>query len=268
MVTRSSLKNEISPAYDKGEALGSDPTGRNLRYDMLGNLRTTNDIGALGVVSGSSQAPSTGLNVILEAPYENGRMKTTLSSSNVLPMSQPYNVNPWNINDPSKIKTIAKNYVDWILVQLRSDLSNTKYSKPAILTEDGAVLNTDGSSFSFSDINPGQYYVVIKHRNHLSIMSSTKVQINNNEKINYNFTDAAGKAYGVNPMVLLNDGKYAMFAGDGDINGSVNVLDFSTVANNILLVGYAQGDIDMNGSTNILDYSKINKNLLKVSNVP
>ena len=67
-------------------------------------------------------------------------MSTSLSSSNLLPLQQSYNVNPWNINDNSILNNVSTNYVDWILVQLRNNLTDTKYSKAAILTKDGTVI--------------------------------------------------------------------------------------------------------------------------------
>jgi hypothetical protein len=254
--------------WQQKHILGQDPTGRSFAYDILGTLRTTNDIGAVGAVNLNTQSPISGLSVILEGPYSKGIMKTILNSSNLIPSEQPYNKNPWNINDKSVINNVAKNYVDWILIELRDNLANTNYSKAAILTEDGTVINSDGTPFSFSNIISGQYYIVIRHRNHLAIMSSAKINIENNKKINCNFTDSQSRAYGENAMSNLGDGKFAMIAGDVDANGMINNLDFSKIANNILFRGYAQGDTDMNGIMNVLDYSFVSKNMLKITHLP
>jgi hypothetical protein len=255
-----------SIAIDAGADLGNDNIGNKIAG--RGYVSGTVDIGAFEYDGGNSQSSPTGLKVLLEAPYENGKMRTTLTSSKLLPLSQPYNVSPWNIVGDIILSSTSENYVDWILVQVRSDSLTTIYYKVGILTEDGTVLNPDGSPFSFANLPTGEYYLVIKHRNHLAIMSSKKILIEKNKNVNYDFTDSQSKAYGVNAMAKLNDGRYAMLAGDGDANGVVNVLDFGTVANNILFRGYAQGDIDMNGTVNILDYAKINQNLLKRSFVP
>ena len=258
------IGDTYTDAYGTHE-MGKDPTGRSFAYDIFGNLRTTNDIGALGAAGGTA---SSGLKVIIEAPFENGKMKTNLASSNLLPLNQPYNVSPWNINDNSVITSIAANYVDWILIQLRDDSTNTRYSKAAILTDVGIVLNSDGSPFSFSSISSGQYYIVIRHRNHLDIMSAGKVQIENNVKVDYNFTDSQSKAFGPDAMANLGNGKFAMFSGDGDVNGTVNVLDYRAVADNIYFAGYAQGDLGMNGIINVLDYSFVIKNIFRKTQLP
>jgi hypothetical protein len=248
--------------------LGQDPTGRSFAYDIFGNFRTSNDIGAVGVAKGSLRSPNNGLKVILEGSYSNGNLKTDLVKAQLLPSKQPYNVHPWNITGDISLTNGSENYVDWVLVQIREDLTNTKYWKVGILNNDGLVLNPDGTSFSFSGLATGEYYLIIKHRNHLSIMSAQKVFIEKGKPVDYDFTDSQNKAYGGNSMADLGDGKFGMIAGDGNADGVVNVLDYSSVANNILSRGYAQGDMDMNGVMNVLDYSFISRNILKKSNLP
>ena len=257
------IGDSYTDSYGKHQ-LGKDPTGRSFAYDLLGNLRTGNDIGAVGT---GGITESAGLRVILEGPYkENGEMKTTIMASNLVPLEQPYDQSPWNINDKSIIKSVSSSYVDWILVQLRDNLTDTKYSKAALLTNNGTVINSDGSLFSFSNISSGQYYIVIRHRNHISIMSSTKVQINDNEEVNYDFTDSESKAYGQNPMADLGNNKFAMIAGDTNADGVIDDSDFKSVGKNIFTLGYAQEDLDMNGAVNVLDYYFINKNISKSAN--
>jgi hypothetical protein len=166
------------------------------------------------------------------------------------------------------MNTVSENYIDWVLVQVRENLNETRYSKVGILSDKGTVLNPDGSSFSFSGLPAGEYYLVVKHRNHLSVMSRQKIMIEKGIPVEYDFTDSQSKAYGENAMADLGDGKFGMVAGDGDANGVVNVLDFGTVANSILVRGYAQGDLDMNGVMNVLDYSFINRNMFRKTNLP
>ncbi len=235
------------------------------------NLWVNSDAASLQVTSpnpGGDSKLVTGLKVYLEAPFQNNSLDVKLNHSGVFPLKQPYNRNPWNYNEDIKIGDIKPNYVDWLLVELRDNLTNTKYRKSGILVENGIILNTDGTNFSFNNIVSGSYYIVIKHRNHISIMSSKKVSITERVGINYDFTTSVNSAYGNNALVKLGNDKFGMFAGDADANGVVNNLDFGIVANNIPKRGYYQGDLDMNGVINVLDYSLINKNILKSSNVP
>lgn len=257
-----------STYWSETHTLGQDPTGRSFAYDILGNLRTTNDRGAIGVGDNSGIIPQTGLRVLLEGCYINGKMRTDLNSINFIPLLQPYSVNPWNVYGDVILNNVSTNYVDWVLVQTRENMTDTRYSKVGILTEDGQVVNPDGSPFSFTNLPTSEYYLVIKHRNHLGIMSAQKIFIGRGEPVEYDFTNSPSKAFGDNAMVNLGDESYAMIAGDGNADGIVNVLDFGSVANNILSRGYSLGDMDMNGVINVLDYSFISRNLLKKSNLP
>ncbi len=209
-----------------------------------------------------------GLRVYLEAAITINTMKPLLNNADAFPKSQPYNVPPWNLDHRGEINKIKDNYIDWVFVELRENLTKTLYRKSAILTVDGNILNPDGTDFSFINIDSGEYYIVVNHRNHLSIMSSQKVHIEKETKINYDFTSSPSTAYGLNSLVALDGGKYAMVAGDVDANGIINNLDFGVVANKIPMREYHQGDADMNGTVNVLDYYYINKNILRKTNLP
>lgn len=213
----------------------------------------------------SDTISNTYLKVFLEAPFKDFVMNNILFKKHLLPQTQPYGIQPWNYSSNSKLSLFKDNYTDWILVELRSDINSKLYAKEAILDRDGNVLNINGNHFTFENINNGEYYIAIRHRNHISVISSSKIQIRNNEPILYNFTDSQSKAYGKNPMVEIGNNIFALYAGDADGNGIINNLDFGIVANNILKTGYNSGDIDMNGIINILDYSIINNNILKSS---
>jgi len=132
---------------------------------------------------------------------------------------------------------------------------------------DGTINNHDGFNLIFSDIVSDKYYLVIRHRNHLSIMSSQKLQVNNNETKMYDFTDFQFKAFGMDAMSKLGDAVYGLYAGDSDANGKINSLDFSVVSNKLPSIGYDISDLDMNGATNVLDYKLINKNMCKSTKV-
>ncbi len=209
-----------------------------------------------------------GLKVFLEAAYiNNNKMNTLLVKSELFPQKQPYNSSPWNLDISDNINEIKADYVDWVIVELRENLTNILYQKNGIITTDGTIVNTDQTPISFINISSGNFYIVIRHRNHLSIMSAEKIPIINGQKINYDFTISSNSAYDANTLLNLGDNKYGMIAGDADANGVINNLDFGIVANNIPFRGYIQGDLDMNGILNVLDYSFINKNIFRKSNV-
>jgi hypothetical protein len=221
------------------------------------------------ISSQNSQSKNGGLKVLLEGAVNNsGTMNSGLVESNSFPMTQPYNSSPWNFNNNESVNILRSNFVDWVLIELRNDLNNTSYRKTGILTVDGNIINSDGTPFSFSSVNNGNYYIAIRNRNHLSIISSVPISVIVNEAINYDFTISASASYGNKSQVKITGNKFAMIAGDADGNGIVNNLDFGIVANSIPAKGYLPGDLDMNGIVNVLDYSKINANILNKSSVP
>ena len=75
----------------------------------------------------------------------------------------------------------------------------------ALLTQTEQVL------LSLMEFPEGDYYIVIEHRNHLSVMSKNKVTLPNVTV--YDFTTAQDKAYGTNPMADLGGGNLVCMSG-------------------------------------------------------
>jgi len=118
------------------------------------------------------------LTVFLEGPYNTGQMQTTIISS--VPLIQPYNTSPWNYDGEEAFDAIPENVVDWVLIELRSEIQGSSViaRRAAFLKNDGSVVDLDGaSSVQFDDVSSGDYFVVVSHRNHLEIMSSTKLSM-------------------------------------------------------------------------------------------
>ena len=78
-----------------------------------------------------------------------------------------------------------------MLVELRiTDNGSAVASKSAFLHKDGRVVNDDATSGVIElDASDGDYYIVIKHRNHLAVMSQNKVSLNSASSVLYDFTN-------------------------------------------------------------------------------
>ena len=262
-----------SPAINSGTPVIS-PIGINRTFDADGNEAPVGnwDIGAyeFGSTGGGTNNINVNLNILLEGSFNNGSMSTTLTNDGHLPLNQPYNQAPWNYNGNQSVSSVPAGVVDWVLLELRTGTSATTtiVRKAAFLKSDGSVVGLDGiSKVTFDGLSAGSYYVVIRHRNHLAVMSVNPLSLSDNSTL-YDFTTGQGKAYGTNPMSDLGNGKWGMTAGDGDINGLVNVIDYGTVGNFLFATGYIFGDLDMNGVINVMDYAKTNLNLFRNSQVP
>ncbi len=103
--------------------------------------------------------------VFLEGPYDvNNQMITVLN----VPFTSPYQ------EDPRTINLIPDDIVDWVLVQLKKTPDGLPVtSKSFLLRKDGYLVDDDGTTLTVQLNAPDDnYYIIIKHRNHLAIMSS------------------------------------------------------------------------------------------------
>ncbi|NQY30117.1 MAG: hypothetical protein HRT69_11675, partial [Flavobacteriaceae bacterium] len=166
--------------------------------------------------------------------------------------------------------TIEDDIVDWIWVELRDATDNSIVieSQSALLQRDGDVVGVDGTSpLSFSQ-SAESYFVVVKHRNHLGIMSSSIIALSTTTTI-VDFTDAMNQiTYGTDAQTSLGmpTGIVGMWAGDvnGDgiaqytgaspdtpsilsnvLNDVANFLNLPTYA----ATGYNVNDVNMDGNT-------------------
>ena len=107
--------------------------------------------------------------IFLQGPYDaaNDNMNTTINAD--VPLTSPYS------EDPRTASTKPATAVDWVLVQLRDSGSPSTVigSRSAFLKNDGTLIEDDGTGEIGIKAAPGDYYIVIQHRNHLGVMSAT-----------------------------------------------------------------------------------------------
>ena len=115
------------------------------------------------------------------------------------------------------------------------------------------VLSTSGTaSCTFTNAANGNYYIIVKHRNHIETWSAAP-QTLSTSALNYDFTTAAAQAYGSN-MIQVGS-VWCIISGDIDQDGSVGALDRSLCWNDRNLSGYYITDLDGDGSVGALDRS-------------
>ncbi len=190
-------------------------------------------------------------NVFLQGPYDaNGdTMSTNLNPSGgplQIPLTSPY------AEDPRTVASIPANVVDWVLIELReTDTGSAVADTSAFLHKDGGLVADDGITKEVilkTTSTATDFFVVIKHRNHLSIMTSSTLSLSDIFSIPYDFTTAQSQAFGSNPMTLLEAGVFGMYSGDGDGNGQVQNTDKNIVFNaEVGTAGYKSADFNLNG---------------------
>ena len=267
----------LSPSSEligKAVKVGNDPTGVSMdEFDIMGNRRDDNpDIGAFEFSTDTPPPPgsfvNTKIKIFLEGSYRDGSMLPVLNDAIVIPKSQPYSAEPWNYSGSEQLSELPDGFVDWVLIELRKADQTIAASRAAVLLSNGSVVDIDGSEgVKFDNLDAGNYYITVRHRNHLSVMSSEMVALSENSGL-YDFTASEESAYGENPLKNLGGGVFALFSGDGNSDGVVNVLDYGEIANNIYKAGYYRGDVNMDSVVNDADYNSTNLNLFNASYVP
>ncbi|MCD4736183.1 MAG: lamin tail domain-containing protein, partial [Bacteroidales bacterium] len=169
------------------------------------------------------------LKVFLEGPFQNTLMNTDIN--NQLPLNQPFNSPPWNYQGAESVQAIPfPDIVDWILIELR-DTTSAEVALPssmidrkaAFLKNDGVVVDIDGvSQLSFNFAVEDSLFLVVMHRNHLSVLSASGLTLQTGI-YSYDFSTASEQAYGgILGHKQVSPGIWAMTGGDGDANGQVN----------------------------------------------
>ena len=188
----------------------------------------------------------------LSGSYSGGAMATALHSDGLLPASHPYSAAPWNYNgDEAADLASISNAVDWVLLELRAAPdAEPAARRAALLLSDGRVVDLDGqSAVAFADLTPGPYHVVVRHRNHLAVMSAEPVDFSGGP-IAYDFTTGLETAYssGAPALVDLGGGAWGLIGGDADGDGRVAAPDnVAWLGANGSSPGYLGTDLDLSG---------------------
>ncbi|MCB0806623.1 MAG: Ig-like domain-containing protein [Bacteroidales bacterium] len=198
------------------------------------------------------------LKALLQGPFETSSMTTDLNPW-FISQSQPYSNTPWFYTGSESFWVIPNASVtDWVLVELRQTTGAASTATPAtmvgrkaaLILSDGTITAVDGSSDLIFGFTPSaNLYVVIWHRNHLAVMSSVPLT-SNGGIYSYDFTTAASKAY-LNGQVSLGGGKYGLYAGNADGNGTINATDITGKWDpSAGKSGYFGGDMNMDTQVN------------------
>ncbi|MCF6212610.1 MAG: choice-of-anchor D domain-containing protein [Flavobacteriaceae bacterium] len=207
------------------------------------------------------------LKVFLQGAFSNptttGLMNDNLRS-NYLPTTSPYSdrrtvsSSVFNIGGTSGTGDAKDNIVDWVWVELRdsSNKNNVVLGQSALLQRDGDVVDIDGVSSLSLEVTNGNYYVSVKHRNHLGIITSNSVYLSSTH-LNLDFTTDTSLILGSSNSVKNINGVFVMIGGDYDKNGQIQNTDLTNIVLLLGSSGYSNADLDMNGQIQNTDINNI-----------
>ena len=221
-------------------------------------------------LQGASMNPNSG---------EEDLMRDGLRVLNLLPETSPYDSSV--INNSAVFDVQGPNaIVDWVLLEFRDGANNTSIlnTKSVLLQRDGDIVDVDGASLIVSGMT-ADYYLTVKHRNHLGIMTANPISLDCSGNTIIDFTDANNIiTFGTNAQTTfgLPTNKLGMWTGDTNSDGRLNYLGsfsenpsirsqvFDDPDNSLFggpplgtyaSLGYFNTDIDLDGKTKYLGSS-------------
>lgn len=163
-------------------------------------------------------------------------MHDFLRQKSLIPLQEPFTARGWFLSEgqgktiePSlTLQTGADAPVHWVVVALRlpQNPDSQWRAVPGILLRNGAIVDRDGTSaIVFSNTPPGDYLVMVHHRNHLNAISRDSLYFSWRSPAVVDFTDPQFPTWGDPHARIVVGGRSWLFAGDADGNGEVQVVD-------------------------------------------
>lgn len=266
------------PVTAMNTAAGTDP------YTQTGTVR---DLGVIAV-GGESLINRVQLAVraFLQGPFAGTQMTDHLRAKDLIPLTEPFTALGYEHQgrgggetiEPTVLDITGEDAVtDWVVIELR-DKNNAAIvleTVSALIQRDGDIVGLDGVSDVGLPVVDDDYFVAIRHRNHLGIRTPLVEHLQEAGTAIYDFTTNPTHAYGINPMTEVGDGIWAMWGGNttGDnsvratgppaINDYSNLLHYLDGTTNIQSDVYIPQDINMDGilratgPPTINDYAKL-----------
>ena len=237
---------------------------------LINNGNSTSHDGRPLMRDNLRRSPFNGLNYLpLTDPYQQkiGDVNLKITNAHVTPGNR---ADLCTISNPDVVFGVNGDdaIVDWVFIEIRKagNPSQVLATRSCLLQRDGDIVDVDGSSAVwFPEMIDEIFHVVVRHRNHLGVMSTivsagqlidftaqtTKLfDFGTGKTVGYDYTNLAQK-------MNVSQGYRALWAGDFNADRKVKL----SIPNDDLTTayyeqdftgtgyspGYYQGDFDMNG---------------------
>lgn len=202
------------------------------------------------------------LRLLLEGPYM-GEGQMRASDLESIPESQPFTAAPYNYSGSEALESTSTDVVDWLLLEVRSGSPNltgskgtvTIASKAVLLHTDGAVKNADGSSTITMEglVSGEEYYLCIRHRNHLDILTATPFTAGGLTEIDLSQTTES--AFGSDQLSTTFDNFAVLRSGELNQDGAVEMQDYEQwKQRRSTLSAYQQEDLNFDNCIQVSDF--------------
>ncbi len=206
--------------------------------------------------------------LFLEGPYVGPLMNDALRSLPSFPLQEPYSALGWpqigggaETTVPSVLNVTGNNaIVDWVRLELRQsgNPGAVVATRQALLQRDGDVVDaTDGVSPVGFVAAPGNYHIVVQHRNHLGCMTASAVALGATPVV-VDLSLGGTSTWGTDARKTIASIR-ALWAGDVNGDGVIRYTGAGNDRDPILTAiggtvptntvsGYLQSDVNMDGA--------------------
>ena len=213
--------------------------------------------------------PSVKLRVNLQGAYDaaTGLMRDDLRALSLVPIAEPYQALAFpqvgaggETTTVGRLAQTGKNaVVDWVRVELRNknNPSLVLATRSALLERDGDIVGVDGYTRLIFNVPADDYFIAVRHRNHLGVMSQGSVALGASVA-GADFTLGSTATWGTDARTAFNNGKSGLWCGNvyrdtrlaytGEFNDRDPILTLIGGSNpNNTVMGYHLADVTMDG---------------------
>ena len=170
--------------------------------------------------------PSVTLRANLQGPFstQNNLMRDDLRALVLVPGTEPFTGLGFThagggggetVSGATLAVTGPNAVVDWVLVELRNKNNAAQIiaTRSALLQRDGDIVGINGYQRLLFNVAADNYFVAVRHRNHLSVMTATGQALSKDEKA-IDLTQTGTTTYGTNARVQVANGRWALWSGN------------------------------------------------------
>ncbi|MEM9546647.1 MAG: hypothetical protein AAGA77_11785 [Bacteroidota bacterium] len=243
-------------------------------YDNSSNgaNTVTGTIAESGDFSGTNKFGRVDMKLFLHGAFDSGTSEmTNLLNLETDALTSPYDN---SVSVAASIFSSNPDIVDWVDLELRSSSAAADIisNHSAFVKQDGSIVGLDGVSLPLLANAPNTAFVVIRHRNHLAIMTDATIALTGAIPA-LDFTDNSAGTFGANAQFDLGGGFFGMISGEANGDGTVNAVDKNSFwrVQNGAAYDYltSTADFNMDGTVNAVDknaYWRLTNSL--TTNVP
>jgi len=193
--------------------------------------------------------------VNLQGAYNSstGEMNTSLHTAGLIPIHHPYTE-----SDSLQVDSIPADVVDWVLVEARSKVDTSLYmSRAGFLLKDGTIRDPQVGGPIQLLLPPNEYFIAVKHRNHLPIMTASPISTDTTEVISIDFTNDSTAVLGTDIRIEVANSIYALPVGDINQDGVIQLMGIGNdrllilkkvnANTDAILTGYQLEDLNLDG---------------------